>query len=229
MSQNLARMAFKGMSARYPGYIDPEPRIVSITVNVLAGTEDKITSFATLAEGWDYGRGGAIAKPTIETAVQWNSFLRLLGFLETDAFPGGDGEVAITAGYGIHHLEIIVEPDLTISIAYDHRGKQKLYLRSLAAPEATWAISRIAGEIWSASDYYTPINMTHEQESSQDLPSGTRRQMGHFQSLEWTAFNKAARRSAPTSDNSIWEFPGLWGIHPSSGGLNPAFFRKDTR
>jgi hypothetical protein len=221
---NPARVAYVGMAAQ-----SLEPRIVSITINVPMDTENKIDSFATLAEGWDYGHGGPIARPTLETAVEWNAILRSLGFFETNAFPGGDGEVAVTAGYGAHHLEIIIEPDRKISIAYDQEGKQKLYLPSLSAPEAKWAVSRIAGEIWSASDYYTRISMTRVQESSQGLLSETLRQMGRYRSLGSIASSNWEPPSAPTSDNTMSDFAGLWEIRPSSGGLNPAFFRRATR
>ncbi len=41
--------------------------------------EQKIASFARLAKGWDYGRGGPIPEKTRTLAMWWNQFLRTQG------------------------------------------------------------------------------------------------------------------------------------------------------
>ena len=68
-------------------------------------TEEKIRSFSRLPHGWDYGRGGPIPERTLRAARAWNSFLNQVGLRDTDAFPGGAGEVVVAAGSGDHYIE----------------------------------------------------------------------------------------------------------------------------
>ena len=210
-------------------YVGPTPQIVSITVNVSMDTERKISSFAALPRGWDYGSGGPIAQSTLETAFEWNSFLRGRGFLETDAFPGGAGEVVIAAGYGDHYLEIIVEPDGKISVAYDRNGKQELYLPNMAYAEAKWTISSIVGQIWSLSGYYIPTSSTNVQKNSLDWPSEIRKKTGASQSWGWNVLKSPEPQSALTSGDTMSGFPASSAVLPSFESSNQPYYRRATR
>jgi hypothetical protein len=210
-------------------YTDTMPSVVSITVNISMDTDNKISSFASLPEGWDYGNGGPIPASTLALAFEWNGYLRSLGFFETGAFPGGDGEVVLATGYGDHYLEVIIEPKSKISVAYDYKGKQKLYLPNMAATEAKWAISNIVGQIWSASDYFIPTNLINVPTSSPDQHSVIRRQTGSYRLLEWNVLNSPARPSALTSANTSWESPESLEIHPFFGSLTRPHSRRVMR
>lgn len=205
------------------------PDVVSITLNTPTETEKKISSFATLHNGWDYGRGGPISQVTLDAAFEWNRFLRAHGFLETDAFPGSDGEVVLAAGYGDHYLEIIIEPDGKISVAYDYQGKQELYRPNMTPPEATGVILQLVGQIWNISAYFTPISSTSALKSSSDPRFAIRSQMGAYLSSKWIVLNNLEHQSAPTSDNTSWDFEELWEIRPYSGSLNQPYFLQATR
>src|SRR5258708_2340605 len=89
--------------------------------------EQKIASFARLAKGWDYGRGGPIPEKTRTLAMWWNQFLRTQGAWDADAFAGSDGEIVLATSLGDHYLEIIIEADDTASVAYDLKHKQQFF------------------------------------------------------------------------------------------------------
>jgi len=122
------------------------------------GAADKIRSFEHLPLGWDYGEGGPIPSRTIRKALAWNNRLYQLGFPKTNASAGSGGQIAVAAGRHDHYVEIIVEPDDTISIAYDLRRKQVLYRLHMQDVEADKLIIEIMEEIWSASTSFTQLN-----------------------------------------------------------------------
>jgi hypothetical protein len=112
--------------------------------------EQTIKSFADLPKGWDYGEGGPIAKPVIDAALEWNSFLSLQGF-RTDAFPGAEGEISVSASVNDHYLEVIVEDDEKVSVAYDYQRKQVFYELRRTPEEAREIVFKVMGKIWSVS------------------------------------------------------------------------------
>jgi hypothetical protein len=204
------------------------PKIISIEANINMSTDDKIASFAELPEGWDYGKGAPIPQETLESAFAWNSFLRAHNFFETDAFPGSDGEVVVATGYGNHYLEIIIEPDGRISVAYDVKGKQEQYFPNLSLSDALTALLKIVGQIWNVSAYYTQINSTGEQASSLGLHFETQNRTGVYRWLGWNVLNSPQQPSAPISDNTTWESQESLETHPSFGSLNPPHFLRVT-
>jgi hypothetical protein len=127
-------------------------------LGISAGAEDAINSFADLPAGWDYGSGGPIPRSTREIALLWNKVLNSFGFSDTEAFPGGDGEIAISGNFGPHHLEVIVESDHTISVAYDFQRKQVFYRLRKSTSEALNIVLELKEQIWSASTSFTLEN-----------------------------------------------------------------------
>ena len=203
--------------------------IVTLTINTSSEIERKISSFAALARGWDYGRGGPISQDVLDCAFEWNRFFRKRGFLETDAFPGGDGEVVIAAGCGVHDIEIIIEPDEKISIAYDCGGQHKLYQPNLAPIEATWVVTNLIGQICSASGFFTPINLTSAAKNLSSQHSVTQKTMVASQSLAWsvsTGLELPYANTFPHSGEAPQEpeYPELSGFRLFFGNLNPPYF-----
>jgi hypothetical protein len=175
--------------------------IVVLSNIPLSEVERKISSFAALPNGWDYGRGGPISQAVLDSAFEWNRFFRQHGFSETDAFPGGDGEVVITAGYGDHDIELIVEPDGKISVAYDRGGKHQLYRADLASIEATWVVTNLMGQIWNASGYFIPINSTNVEKNLSSQHSVIQKKMGAYQLLGWNVLTSPDYQYANTLAN----------------------------
>ena len=125
------------------------------TIDVPMSAAEQIESYAQLEPGWDYGAGSVIQQPTIDAAHVWNRLLTLIG-LETNAAPGADGEIAVAGSRGSYYLEVIVEPDQSTSVAYDVQGAQEFYRLNRPAIEVLGSVLDVAGEIWSASTWYTP-------------------------------------------------------------------------
>ena len=69
-------------------------------------TERKIKSFSKYTSNWSYGRGIEFSQGTILYALRIVNLFRDYGFNETDAFPGEDGEIMITAYKGDYCCEI---------------------------------------------------------------------------------------------------------------------------
>jgi hypothetical protein len=135
-------------------------------------TAEKIKSFANLPVGWHYGRGTPASKEMVRVALQryWN--LQMLGYVETDAFPGVDGEVMVTCYRGRHCLEITAEVDGTFAVAHQCGGKEDFYENGLSVEDANFAVWSLTAKIereeqeecdissWSISNTMTlePVN-----------------------------------------------------------------------
>lgn len=61
-------------------------------------TADKIRNFGSLPVGWHYGEGIPAPPIAIDLALRVEAMLRTTGYPETDAFPGGEGQILVT-GY----------------------------------------------------------------------------------------------------------------------------------
>ena len=210
-------------------YLTESPTFVAGTTTILPSeVEKKISSFANLPIGWDYGSGGPIPEDAIETALAWNRFMQSRGLLETDAFPGGDGEVVIAAGYGDHYFEIIVEPDFTISLAYDCANKQMLYRSKLGSADAQREFLELMGQInpWNTFAYSTPANSIGSGTGLLAQHSGTLQPTDIYPSSGLTVFTVPTLQFAPTSDNITNNTQGLSANRPFFGDLNPTYCQR---
>jgi len=124
-------------------------------------TPVKILSFGDLEVGWHYGEGGPIDSQTITAALEiyWQFFLA--EFDDTDAFPGVDGEIMVTAYRGNHYVEVIVENDGTMSLSYEFEDVEMFPpLEHRPAKEIKQKVAEVAREIWSTSAFYTMTTLT---------------------------------------------------------------------
>jgi hypothetical protein len=194
----------------------------------LRSTENKINSFANLPDGWDYGDGGSIPKHTRDTAIAWDRLLQTQGFIETDAFPGADGEIVVAVGIGEHYFEVIIEPDDTISLAYDFRRKQVSYRPNMTSMEAVQAILELTGQICGVSGYYTQINTTKNRENLHVPRFATPRMTDVYRSWEWNVSTAAEDQFVPILGSFTKDTPELWESPPFFGSLNPIFYQRRT-
>jgi hypothetical protein len=190
-----------------------------------ATTEEMIASFSHLPDGWDYGEGGPIPEPVVQRALMWNTLFRLLGFLQTDASPGSDGEISITASYGDHYIEAIIEPDNTISVAYDFQRKQVFYTLRRAPHEAMKIVLALARKIlWSASTSSTLGNTMQERVSGFAQHFGTIR--GPYPLSVVNASTYPAHLFANTFADTSGTITGSQAYHRFSGDFRPTGFRQ---
>jgi hypothetical protein len=83
----------------------------------------KIGSFASLPVGWDYGQGVPASVTTVSLARDLYYELTQLGFTRTEAFPGTDGAIQLTAYEGdLQHIIVIVRPSGEISLTHKING-----------------------------------------------------------------------------------------------------------
>jgi hypothetical protein len=126
----------------------------SITATV--ETAKKIASFCNLAVGWHYGDGGPVSQPTIAAAESILWTLVLEGISDTNAFPGINGEVMVTAYSDGHYIEAIVENDGSISLTHEFNDVEMFSKEHMLQADAMAKLRDILGEIWSTSASYTP-------------------------------------------------------------------------
>jgi hypothetical protein len=224
----MPHVSAKTLNAPYFGYyMIPTTFVVGPVGIVARSTEDKINSFANLRDGWDYGAGGPIPKHTRDLAIAWNQVLRSQGLMDTDAFPGADGEIVVATGIGEHYLELIVEPDDSISVGYDFRGKQTAYRPNMQSMEAVQYILDLAGKICVSLGYYTLTNTTKNKASLLGQHFGTQRMTDAYLSWEQNALMPAEDPFAPTSGNFI-NIPESWENLPFFGSSSPIYYQRRT-
>lgn len=132
---------------------------------ITTDTAAKILSFADFPVGWHYGEGAPIERQIIDTALDIFWRLSMLGFDETNAFPGIYGEVMVTAYRGAHYVELIAEADGSVSVLYERNDEEIYNEEHLEFSRALELLQKIseeirAGETWSTSDFYTQTILT---------------------------------------------------------------------
>jgi hypothetical protein len=116
-------------------------------------TEEKIRSFSMLAVGWHYGSGRTPSREMIATAVQWHRYLISLGFTVTDAFPGRNGEIMVTAYEGPYYIEILLETTSTVSFLHERDGQEVRSLDHVTPDQVSHTLRELTGKIWNTSGY----------------------------------------------------------------------------
>lgn len=145
-------------------------------LNVIAEprTIQKLREFRRLPDGWHYGSGGPISEITFENAKRVHECLFENGFTYTDAFPGAEGEVQLTAYQGAHFISIIIEPEGQMSFAHEENDID------VSEPEENISLSSVkqritdaSRAIWNSSDscIHGTLTKTRTASPSWDLRS----------------------------------------------------------
>ena len=82
--------------------------------------QNKIIDFKNLERGWCYGEGEPFNDAIINKALELHNEILEKDFIETDAFPGINGEVMLTAYYAEYYFEFTVNLDQSVSIFYEY-------------------------------------------------------------------------------------------------------------
>jgi hypothetical protein len=187
----------------------------------------KIISFSNLPEGWDYGNGGPIPDRTIIAALEWNLILVVHGFSNINAFPGSGGEIVVASSNGDHYIEVIVEADETVSLAYDFKRRQVFYRLRMDAEDAKKLVKSLAGTICNVSTLYTAVNITLNKISGLGQHSGIIR--GPYQSLGAIASMDGGSAFAITSANTMVNSPEISSVNLQfSGDLTRIFSQPEA-
>jgi hypothetical protein len=116
-------------------------------LSATAKTAEKISSFANLPRGWHYGKGVPADPDTVRIATEYLLTFTELRFVETDAFPGADGEIMVSACRGKHCVEVTAEPDRSFVVSHQFDGEERFYAAELSGIDAYRALRNIARDI----------------------------------------------------------------------------------
>jgi len=151
-------------------------RATAANVILRTGTPGKILGFTELPTGWHYGNGGPISVDVVQIALDLNAYLVSSGLINTDAFPGANGEIQLTAYHTTadgrqHFIGIMIEPTRELSLVYEINGQDGRAPVEAADVEKIKAIileiargiGTAAGEQWSILGTFTPkTSITNE-------------------------------------------------------------------
>ena len=99
-------------------------------------TTKKIRNFRRLKAGWHYGEGYSFDENVLHKAIKLHEHALLLGFYETDAFPGIDGSVILTAYNGPECLEFTLTPSGNIQYRLERDDVEVYDEESITLPQA---------------------------------------------------------------------------------------------
>jgi hypothetical protein len=187
----------------------------------LTNAEAKIRSFAKLPSGWHYGSGQPATLAMIAIALKWLRDLALLGFHESEAFPGEAGEIMITAYLGDHCIELTFELDGTVTIAHQHKGEDLFYEPEISPSRASSEVQKIVAKVeqekWHMFAWSTLNTIITAKANSVTSPSRSQAMEQARLYLTNPAGFLPVEASVPTLSDSI---RGRAGTLQYSGALN---------
>lgn len=137
----------------------------------------KIDSFASLPVGWDYGEGVPASVNTVSLARDIFYELTQLGFTRTEAFPGTDGGIQVTAYEGgLQHIIVIVKPSGKISLTHKISGIRtgpSVVAADRNMVKIKTGLREIARNKWNIFVFSTHSNLTTSGGVTQRLPLQT--------------------------------------------------------
>lgn len=102
------------------------------------GAKAKVIRFADLPSGWHFGQGGPIPLSTVGRAIAILNLGEVLG-VESNAFPGAGGEVAV-AFYGPSRVfEVVVGPSGIETAFSESYGEGEVERLAVSTPEEVYS------------------------------------------------------------------------------------------
>jgi len=134
-------------------------------------TKDKILTFSSFEKGWHFGEGVPPTKDILQQAVGMSDRIAISGF-RSNAFPGIDGEIMVTAYHGKNYLEFTFETDGTVTFVREKEEIEVAYEEKLTFDQAKSRLNAFGAEkIWkNLSGLSTANIMTQPRESSKVSP-----------------------------------------------------------
>jgi hypothetical protein len=174
----------------------------------ISQTAQKIASFRNLEVGWHYGGGVPPTDETIHKALILNREAAFAGFSKTNAFPGIDGEIQITAYHQSIYLELTIEVDGIVTFVYEQDDNEIAY-EKLTFDEARARLRKFRGLTWALYGLSTSGSTTPIRSASQALPLDLQVTGAESRLLIQTASYEPAEISASISRDSTEMSPEL--------------------
>jgi hypothetical protein len=134
-------------------------------------TANEIMDFTRLPKGWHYGRGGPISKRVCTWALQLNGEALARGYRTTEAFPGVDGEVMVSAYIRNHTLDFTIYPDGHITYRREVDDEDVEYSDNLTLEAAKAKISVLGLFTWNLFASSTQGTLVKKRATSKTSPS----------------------------------------------------------
>jgi hypothetical protein len=116
----------------------------------LSETGEKIRSFGRLERGWHFGEGSPPRETLIKKAIELDGLAQGLGFTDTDAFPGPNGELRYCVYDGPNYYEFTLEIDGSVTTVIENDGTEMERVSSFE--EARQILKKFS--IWNISDSF---------------------------------------------------------------------------
>lgn len=161
----------------------------AVTLAEQPKTVKKIERFRSLPVGWHYGSGVAADRATIARAKDIFTQYAQMGFSVTDAFPGKDGEIVVTAYKNDYYIECVVEVDGTYSVVGEKDKDVIIETERGSEGQTIAAIVKVARQAWNIFGSYTLSTTTQGETSSKVWHSRTLQATGqprYFYADAWT-------------------------------------------
>lgn len=138
----------------------------------ISTTIRKIEGFTRLPLGWHYGEGVPASRLIAQRAVLFLSRpTMVLGSVQTDAFPGINGEIQVTIYHGPTYLELTIEPNGSITFVREENDAETEYQQDLSSQEADERLSQFEREIWDSFGSSTTATTIRLSDVLKALPS----------------------------------------------------------
>jgi hypothetical protein len=139
----------------------------------------KVLSFRDLQHGWHYGEGGPIAMPVLGQALELY-YMASKCNMETDAFPGVNGEVQICCYQDSETLEITIEEHDRITFVLEREGEEVEHIENLTLKQALEKITKHGQNQCGLLGLSIPNIMQSTREGSAAWHLGTRQMTAEY-------------------------------------------------
>ena len=168
---------------------------------------DKILEFSRYSKGWDYGEGKPFSTETVRRALLLNRIIIAKCTPETDAFPGPDGDIMVTAYCDQWYWEFLIDADGTVTYIAEKNDIIIDERDGLSFNKALSIARRLTKQTWKLYVSSTPSGTIAE---NNDLPAWHLNPLENrsvFQSSTPPAFKTSAIHRVPTYDSTMAKLP----------------------
>lgn len=116
-------------------------------------TRGKLIGFAFLPNGWHFNEGIPAKEHTLRTALTLLGELEEVGFTRTDAYPGGDGSVMISAYELPDSYDFSIRPSGAITVTHDRGDEELFYQEKMKEEEVREKIKEFGLSTCHTPDY----------------------------------------------------------------------------
>ncbi|MBC8180359.1 hypothetical protein H8E88_04465 [candidate division KSB1 bacterium] len=180
-------------------------------------TIKKILGFGKREHGWHFGEGVPPSKDIIGKALLIVK-KAIKADLDTDAFPGVNGEIMVTIYHKNDYLEFTVEVDGKVTLVHERGEEEISYKEGLEISNALREMKNIGKYLWNISEAFTKTITIRDLCDSKVWLSETH-QAQAFLAYPRAVFWPSDTRYVTTSpDITLWlhQLPSFTGHLPST-------------